>query len=293
VIGLTEKKHAFHFYIVVVSYNPGDRLRRTLESICSQDYWDYDVIIEDSESTDGSLSSLKEEGFFDEPRRQERIHIYSEKDSGIYDGMNRALGRIKDIDDKPADEAESLSYILFLNCGDTLHDRQVLGMIADRITEEAYDDPCIYYGDQYNMLTASVVSSNRKLNEFGLYRNVPCHQVCFYDIRLFDARGYDTSYRVRADYEHFLYCIYEAGAETRYVDCIVSDYEGGGYSESDEGREISAREHREITAKYMGSRAARYRLRLILTGAGLRTRLAESKRFSGIYNRLKTSVYRR
>ena len=72
---MTDKKRSIHFYIIVVSYNPGDRLRRTLESICSQDYWDYDVIIEDSESTDGSLSGLKEEGFFDEPRRQERIHI--------------------------------------------------------------------------------------------------------------------------------------------------------------------------------------------------------------------------
>ena len=290
---MTEKKPGIHFYIIVVSYNPGDRLRRTLESICSQDYWDYDVIIEDSESTDGSLSGLKEEGFFDEARRQERIHIHVEKDKGIYDGMNRALDRMRDMQEGTSHEDGGLSYVIFLNCGDAFHDRQVLGMIADSVTEEAYAAPYIYYGDQYNMLTSSVVSSNRKLNEFALFRNVPCHQVCFYDRRLFAVRGYDISYRVRADYEHFLYCIYEAGAKTQYVDCIVSDYEGGGYSESEEGREISAAEHRRITDRYMGSRAGRYRLRLILTGAGIRTRLAESRRFSGAYNRIKSLIYRR
>ncbi len=282
-----------HYHIIVVSYNPGERIRNTLESIYAQDFWDYDVIIEDSESADGSLEGLRDQGFFEEPRRKERTHIYSEKDKGIYDGMNLALARISDIYDPSKDADETVEYVIFLNCGDTFHDRQVLGIFADSVTDEALKAPFIYYGDQYNMTTSSLVSSNRKLNEFGLYRNVPCHQVCFYDRRLFASRGYDTSYRVRADYEHFLYCIYEGGAVTRYVDCIVSDYEGGGYSESAEGREISAREHREITDKYMGRRASGYRMRLVLTGAGIRTRLAESKRFSGIYNKLKTSIYKR
>ena len=41
------------------------------------------------------------------------------------------------------------------------------------------------------------------MNDFACYRNVPCHQVCFYDAGLFAERGYDTDFRVRADYEHF------------------------------------------------------------------------------------------
>ena len=72
-----------------------------------------------------------------------------------------------------------------------------------------------------------------------LLQNVPCHQVCFYNVRLFAERGYDVKYRVRADYEHFLYCIYDRKAEAVYVEMIVADYEGGGFSETRENRRIS------------------------------------------------------
>ncbi len=281
-----------HFHIIVVSYNPGERLRATLESIYAQDYRDYDVIIEDSESDDGSLTGLRDEGYFDHPLKNDRTEIFVTKDGGIYDGMNLALARLSD-HVKIGPDKEVREYVLFLNCGDRLHDKQVLGVIADRAMEQTQDGLKIYYGDQYDLLRGSVVSSNRRLNEFGLYRNIPCHQVCFYDLRLFDERGYDVGYRVRADYEHFLYCIYRRLAQAEYTDVIVSDYEGGGYSESDEGRALSEEEHRRITHDYMGKRADRYRMRLILTGAALRTKLANSERFSGAYNKVKSLIYRR
>lgn len=70
----------------------------------------------------------------------------------------------------------------------------------------------IFYGDQFNQQQNSPVHSAPVMNDFTCYRNVPCHQVCFYDAQLFAQRGYDTDYRVRADYEHFLYCIYDKNA---------------------------------------------------------------------------------
>ncbi|MBR5359359.1 MAG: glycosyltransferase [Lachnospiraceae bacterium] len=278
------------FHIIVVSYNPGERLRNTLESIYAQDYRDYDVVIEDSESDDGSLSTLRDRGFFDEKLREERTKIYSEKDKGIYDGMNLAVSRIGRSENNAEETRE---YVLFLNCGDRFHDKQVLGAIADHIAEEKEDRLCIFYGDQFDLLRGTVVSSNRKLNEFALYRNVPCHQVCFYDLRLFDERGYDTKYRVRADYEHFLYCIYKRNAAAEYVNVIVSDYEGDGYSESEEGRKLSQEEHDSITHEYMGRNADKYKWRLILTGSGIRTKLAGNPKFSGTYNKIKSFVYSR
>lgn len=285
-----------HFYIIVVSRNSGDKLKLTLNNIYAQDYTDYEVIIEDGASDDGSVDAIKE-------ICRENTRIFSEPDDGIYDGMNRALSRIS------APDTDRYEYIIFLNCGDTFHDRQVLGIVADTAMDEAlgqaaYDGsndsmvlraeaPHIYYGDQYNVLTASIVSSARRLNEFALFRNVPCHQVCFYDRRLFLDRGYDTQYRVRADYEHFLYCIYRCGADAEYIDHIISDYEGGGFSETEENRRISATEHRRITDMYMGNRVYRYRLIMKLTLAGLRTRISQDKRTAGIYNAIKTVVYSR
>lgn len=283
---------SIHFYIIVVSFNPGDRLKSTLDSIYTQDYWDYDVIIKDAGSDDGSLTSLQASGYFDKQFVKERSSVYSLPDNGIYDGMNRALEYI--------DRTESTDredYVIFLNCGDRFYDKQTLGKVADFI--DGYisggkdtSRMKIFYGDQYNDSTSSVVSSAPKINEFALFRNVPCHQVCFYDAGLFADRAYDTGYRVRADYEHFLYCIYKKNAVAVHMKDIISRYEGGGYSESKEGKAISAKEHREITDRYMGKKAAGYRMIMRLSGAGLRTRLAEDPKYSGLYNKIKSFIYK-
>ena len=151
----------------------------------------------------------------------------------------------------------------------------------------------IFYGNQYNVRQKCVVYSAPEVNDFTCYRNVPCHQVCFYDARLFSERGYDTRYRVRADYEHFLYCIYEKMAEVVYTELLVADYEGGGFSETAENRRISAQEHGEIARRYLGWRKVLgYQAVMLLTLAPLRTKIAENEQLSGIYNGLKAGLYR-
>ena len=113
-------------------------------------------------------------------------------------------------------------------------------------------------------------------------------------VRLFAERGYDVKYRVRADYEHFLYCIYDRKAEAVYVEMIVADYEGGGFSETRENRRISEKEHAEITKRYLGrDKALRYKLLMLLTLAPLRTKLAEDEKYSEWYNGIKAKIYGR
>jgi hypothetical protein len=98
---------------------------------------------------------------------------------------------------------------------------------------------------------------------------------------------------VRADYEHFLYCYYEKKALIRYAPVIVAEYEGEGYSETKENRQLSKRQHREIVVHYMGrAKADKYRLIMILTLAPLRTVIAQNKYLSGIYNAVKTVLYK-
>ena len=271
------------FSIVVVCLNPGKKLLYTVESVLAQQYGNYEIVVKDGGSADGSLDLLPSDS---------RIRVLSGKDAGIYDAMNQALAAVNG------------RYVLFLNCGDALHDAQVLSRMERVIRDKRSGDPetggrsCrgrmrIFYGNQYNMRQGCVVYSAPEVNDFTCYRNVPCHQVCFYDARLFEERGYDTNYRVRADYEHFLYCIYEKKAEAVYTDLTVADYEGGGFSETDENRRISAKEHAKIARRYLGRRKTmKYRAAMLLTLAPLRTKMAESRRLAGLYNGLKTGVYR-
>lgn len=291
------------FSIVVVSLNSGERLKNTLQSILNQTFTDYEVIIKDGGSKDGSLDFLSFENVLE---KYPLVRLIQEKDKSIYDGMNQAVTYV------------SGRYVQFLNCGDLFYDENVLKNVAEYITEYFDDEkrqaaeevggtdfvvagidavgsnrPMIFYGNQYNLVQKSIVTSAPQINDFTCFRNVPCHQVCFYDSRLFEKRAYLPEYTVRADYEHFLHCVYEEKAGTEAMPHVICLYEGGGYSETKENRKKSDAQHREITDKYLGKKAVKYRWIMRLSMAGIRTKIAESPVLSKYYNALKSLLYHR
>ena len=278
--------HLF-FSIVVVSLNPGDKLFSTLQSILDQDYGNFEIIIKDGGSTDGSVLRLFGEGTERKIPADSRIRFFQEPDSGIYDGMNQAVQKVQG------------QYVLFLNCGDRFFNRSVLSDAASFIekqesTEVVRGRSYIFYGDQFNQQQNSPVHSAPVMTDFTCYRNVPCHQVCFYDAQLFAQRGYDTDYRVRADYEHFLYCIYDKNARAVYMPVTVAFYEGGGFSETKENRKRSALEHKVITRYYQGwGKSTWYAFLMLVSLAPLRTWIAENPALAGVYNKVKSAVYGR
>ena len=278
--------HLF-FSIVVVSLNPGDKLFSTLQSILDQDYGNFEIIIKDGGSTDGSVQRLFGEGTERKIPADSRIRFFQEPDSGIYDGMNQAVQKIQG------------QYVLFLNCGDRFFNRSVLSDAASFIekqesTEVGRGRSYIFYGDQFNQQQNSPVHSAPVMNDFTCYRNVPCHQVCFYDAQLFAQRGYDTDYRVRADYEHFLYCIYDKNARAVYMPVTVAFYEGGGFSETKENRKRSALGHKVITRYYQGwGKSTWFAFLMLVSLAPLRTWIAENPALAGFYNKVKSAVYGR
>lgn len=275
------------FSIIMVCFNAGEELHKTLESIRKQSDTDYEILIKDGMSTDGSVERL--ESLLGE---DERVRLIRSKDKGIYDAMNQAtveiLGR----------------YAVFMNCGDYFYSDNTLAEIKSEINKrtERKDGRVIFYGDTFERKTGNLVRSNPKLDAFACYRNIPCHQSCIYDAALLDAKllskegrelVYDQeAFPIRADYEHFLWCFFKADASTCYLPVVVSSYEGGGFSENKANAEKARKEHKIITARYMtkGQRF-RFRMILILTLQPLRTRLASSKRFSGAYQRLKEKIY--
>ncbi len=264
------------FSILIVCKNAGDKLTATLQSLAGQTFRDYEVIIKDALSADGTLDlAEKVRGALP------ALRIVSSADTGIYDGMNQAVS-----------EACG-KYVYFLNCGDFLADSDVLQQTAAWIAN--HPAACgIYYGDIRERQTGKRVTSNPQLNAFGCYRNVPCHQACFYEKSLLSEHPFDTKYAVRADYEQFLWCFFtkEKSVQFSYTGLLIADYEGGGFSETKENRKISAAEHKEIVRLYMSSgEIFRYRLMLWLTLAPLRTALAENPNTAGFYNRIKHALY--
>lgn len=317
------------FSIIVVCLNAGEKLHETVESILNQTEQDYEIIVKDGESTDettvkylnsyaknyGTMASGLAAGYGQtqnaEPEESTesaaKIRVYRCKDKGIYDAMNQAVQYVRG------------KYVLFLNCGDSFYDEHVLEQVRkmsrertrkqtrDQFNQTGHTDDngitasserslnrYILYGDIYERLTDTLVQSNPVIDDFACYRNVPCHQACFYDASLLRDKGFDTAYAVRADYEHFLWCYYRARAKTLYLPVTVAWYEGGGFSETRENERRSRREHREIVHRYMpAGKVFRYRLIMAVTLAPLRTWIARNPVTAGVYQGIKRKLYRR
>lgn len=278
------------FSIIVVCLNAGDKLQKTVNSILVQDYKNYEIVVKDGGSSDGSVEKLTVKsvnGAAEElpgklkadVKDNGRIRLFVKKDTGIYDAMNQAVSLAQG------------EYVLFLNCGDSFPAADVLKRTAAFIRE--HPGRGIYYGDTFCEQTGARVASPPRITPFVCYRNIPCHQSCFYKRELFEEKKYDTDYRIRADYDHFLWCCLKKKVQPAYMDFAAASYEGGGYSESAANKKRDREEHKRITEAYLSrGQRAKYRFIMALTLAPLRRLLAEKTAFSKVYNKVKAGLYK-
>ncbi len=296
------------FSVITASFHSGEKLWTTIRSILEQDFQDYEVVIKDGGSKDHSVEKLQGKEQVRHAVSEGRLICLVCPDKGVYDGMNQALSVCQG------------DYVLFLNCGDVFHDRKVLERAAEEIEKQGVGTgtgavkkadqdgaepgrkagegsrqrkPAVFYGNTFCKRTGAIVHSSPQITGFTCYRNIPCHQSCFYDRRLFQEKKYDTGLKIRADYDHFLWCYYKGKAKFHYMDLIVSDYEGGGISESEENRKTDKAEHELIIKRYMsGGEILKYKTMMALTLAPLRRWIAESSSLSGAYHKMKMMLYR-
>ena len=283
------------FQIIVVSLRAGEKLADTVENVLSQTYDAFHVTVKDGLSDDNSVQELLERVGSDE-----RLTLLREKDEGIFDAMNQAIAHLE----TPEHEAEQ--YCLFMNCGDRFYDADVLKKAAGRIAQvnrrmasRAQVAPVqfstgVFYGDTFNRHTEQVVSAAPEMNDFACYRHLPCHQSCIYDLALMKREPFETKWTVRADYEHFLRLKYLKGVRPVYLKMTIADYEGGGFSETEENRKRSEEERRDIIAMYLPRKKVKgYDLYRVLSLQGVRQRIADNPKTAKYYQNAKRALYRR
>ena len=166
-----------YFSIIVASYNAEKYIKATIDSVLNQNFDDYEIIVKDACSTDNTLVNIPAD---------ERICVYSTKDSGIYDGMNQAISYANG------------KYCTFLNCGDSFYDENVLSNIYEA-SKNIEDTNTIIYGDLYRDDVYRRQPAN--ITGFYLYRRPLNHQSMFFGKDVFDKVGvYDTDMKISADY---------------------------------------------------------------------------------------------
>lgn len=196
--------------IIVVSLNPGSLLQKTLSSIESQNYNNYEVLLKDGGSTDGSV---------DQVEQKEGLRKVVSSDKGVFDGMNQALVHCHG------------DYVVFLNCGDTFHQPDTLETVANYIVRTGCVD--IYYGDVCKPMSRSgFVFYPKRLSRYFLFNYPICHQAWFVKKRLFDQHSFSTATTIGGDDLWLKHELLIEKREYRKIPAVVVDYLGGGLSES-------------------------------------------------------------
>lgn len=215
--------------IVTVTYNDAQGLRKTLESIKSQTYKNFECLIIDGGSTDNTMQIINEY----EPKFNElgiNFLYKSEKDNGIYDAMNKGIALAKGM------------WTIFMNGGDCFYSAEVL----DRIFSQKYSpDIDILYGrwvtvykDQLREGTVYLVDKEDQQKHCNLKctKNFPTigkmissHQAVFFKTALLQMRKYNIEYKIVADFEWCMYA-YLKGYKFKFIDEFVCKFEFGGIS---------------------------------------------------------------
>jgi Glycosyl transferase family 2 len=203
--------------VVVPTMNSQAVLGAALQSLADQDGQDFEVIVSDGASRDGTLAVARSFA-----GRLPALHVDSRPDRGVYDAINRgvALSRGR--------------WFLVLGSDDRLHAADTLALVAPRLQQAGHAQ--MVYGD-VRMMAASqtgVPAGGRFAGPMPLQRwfvaNV-CQQAIFYRRELFDTLGgFDLRYRLYADWAFNLRAAFIAPPV--WVDLVVSDYAATGMSAS-------------------------------------------------------------
>lgn len=182
----------YRFSIVTVCYNAQEYIENTIFSVEKQNFENYEYIFIDGASQDRTLEIIQRHA-----SAKHNWQVYSQKDYGIYDAMNKGI-RYTDGD-----------YIYFLNAGDTLYQTDTLKKVDQFISKRDID---IVYGNIIKICLDNSVLL-RKFNsfcskkEYFLLGDCICHQSIFSKRELLLEHEFNIQYSVCADKEWMLYNI--------------------------------------------------------------------------------------
>ncbi len=197
--------------IIIPTFNVAESITQALESILSQKFEDYEVLVIDGCSSDNTGKIVQEHS-----KKNKCIRWISEKDNGVYDAMNKGIQKAKGI------------WLYFLGADDRLYNSKVLEEIFSH--PEVHDYNVVYGNVQIVGNTAWSDNGTIYDGEFNLrklLRKNICHQSILYKKNFVESIGYyNTDYKLCADWDYNLRC--RAKTKFLYIDKVVAFFVAGG-----------------------------------------------------------------
>ena len=208
--------------IITVNLNNREGLRKTIDSVVGQTFRDFEWIVIDGGSTDGSRELI-------EQYADHFAYWVSEPDKGIYNAMNKGI------------RVAQGEYLQFLNSGDWLVDERTLERcFAHEFTAD------IVYGDLY-IANHEDIEELRYTEELSLryfLHGTICHNSTFIKRYLLVDEPYDENLRIVADWKSFLLQVIE-NRSFEHIDEFIIYYDANGISTNE--YELSRQERQSIS----------------------------------------------
>ena len=234
--------------IITINYNNADGLKKTLDSVASQAYTNFEHIIVDGASTDGSVEIIRE---YEQSLASNlsplafRLKWISEKDTGIYNAMNKGVRMAQG------------EYTLMLNSGDYLVDEKVIENVIPLL-----DGTDIIQGNTIE----DIEDSQYRNRGYGKSNIDFCdvmdcnflHQASFIRLKtLIDYGYYDESYKKGADTYFYITSLGLGNASFKYIDLDIANFDLNGISSMKDPKWIKI--DKEEDARWFGEHIS-YRL---------------------------------
>ena len=217
--------------IITIAYNNLEGLKNTYESIRRQTFRDYEWLVIDGGSTDGTKQYLEEHD-------SELAFWCSEPDKGVYNAQNKGTQHAKG------------EYCIYMNSGDSFYADDVL----EKVFEEESDADVIYGSWQLIFEDGKKIEGNvpEVADLAYFFDDNMCHQAMLIKREAVLARPYDESFPIYADWEEWL-ALYMQGKSFKRVDVLICNFMVGGLSTGDNASD-ELKEKRQADIKRINER---------------------------------------
>ena len=217
--------------IITINRNNAAGLEKTLLSVAAQTFKEFEYIIIDGASTDGSVEVVKS-------HESDFAHLkwVSEPDSGIYNAMNKGI------------RMASGDYIQILNSADGLASEEVTERMLAAL--EKAGNPSILYGnmvkcfpDGHRMVDKCF--AGQEITMLGMYTGTLNHDPAYIRRDLFERYGfYDENLKIVSDWKWYLQAIILGDEKPQYVDMDITLFDMTGISETN--KELDQTERKQV-----------------------------------------------
>lgn len=197
--------------IITINYNDAIGLEKTIVSVLNQTHLDFEFIVIDGNSIDGSKAII-------EKHKDKLTYWVSEPDKGIYNAMNKGIAKATG------------DYLLFMNSGDVLvDDTNILINCSEKLIEDIVAFDCFLEKDD------KITGRRTHLEQptlFYVYKYGFKHQSTFIKRNLFEKVGlYNENFKIAGDYEFWIRCFLEPTTTSRSHTIPIAVFQLNGISQ--------------------------------------------------------------